>query len=293
VSVAALVVAVQPDGARAAGACEYNTAWGTPDEGLAKQVVDLVNQHRAGLGLSSVAHSATLMQAAEWKAGHMLGNGYMDHDDPAPAPRTADERLVDCGYRSPTWGENIAYGQSTAKAVMDSWLTSEGHRENIERPAFTAIGVGAVRNSGTPVYWTQVFGLGDGEVPPVSLLDLPVPAAAPASPANVAPVAKPSHARASKGKRTIKRRGRVAARRARGVGIQMRNATKLSVKVRVKGRKGTRLMLRCGGQVKARGIVRKRSLVRLNARRVVGTSCRVIIRAPKRTVSYRLIAVAS
>lgn len=294
VSVAVLVIAVQPDGARAAGSCEYGAGWAAADDGLAKQVVELVNRHRAGLGLSRVGSSTTLTVAAEWKAGHMLANAYMDHDDPAPLTRTADQRLVDCGYDSPTWGENIAYGQATAQAVMDSWLKSEGHRANIEHPAFTAVGVGAVHAAGTPVYWAQVFGLGDGEVSSAPLVDLPAPVPAPAAPTGIAAPkrAKQPKSAARKTKRTIKRRGKVAARRTRGVGIQMRRATQLTVRVRVRGRKGARLVLRCGGGVKSKAIAGKRRLVTLRARRVVATSCRVIIRAPRHAVRYRLTAVS-
>jgi len=291
VSVAALVVAVSPEGARAAGSCEYDATWSAPDDGLARQVVELVNKHRAGLGLPAVDHSQTLVRVAEWKAGHMMANGYMDHDDPAPLNRTADQRLVDCGYDSPTWGENIASGQSSAKAVVDGWLTSEGHRANIEDPEFSAIGVAAISAEGRPVYWAQVFGAVGGGPSPASLLDAPARAPLPAA---VRPASKQVRAPAGQkvGKRrTIKRRGRVAARRTRRVGISMRIATRLTVKVRVQGRRGARLLLRCGRRTKAKAVAGKGRAMTLRARRVGATSCRVIIRAPKRSVRYELTAV--
>ena len=40
---------------------------------------------------------------------------------------------------------------------MNGWLTSPGHRANIENPGFTAIGVGAGARDGR-IYWTQSFG---------------------------------------------------------------------------------------------------------------------------------------
>jgi hypothetical protein len=72
----------------------------------------------------------------------------------------------------------------------------------------------------------------------------------------------------------------------------MRDASKLTVKVRVLGRKGTRLQLRCGGRVKAKARVRARKAAVLRARRVVAGRCRVLIRAPKRSVRYKLTAIA-
>ena len=73
----------------------------------------------------------------------MAAYGYLDHDDPAPDARTAQERLAACGYPSAEWGENIASGYATAQAVVDAWLASPEHRANIERPEFRATGVGA------------------------------------------------------------------------------------------------------------------------------------------------------
>lgn len=43
-------------------------------------------------------------------------------------------------------GENIACGQATAKAVVDSWYESPGHRENILNPYACYLGVGCVYN---------------------------------------------------------------------------------------------------------------------------------------------------
>ena len=86
----------------------------------------------------------------------MAAYGYMDHDDPAPpVARTAGERIAACGYPSGTWGENIAEGYTSAQAVVDGWLSSAGHRANIENPVYHAIGVAA---AGAPLYWAQTFG---------------------------------------------------------------------------------------------------------------------------------------
>jgi hypothetical protein len=124
---------------------------------LAAQVVDLINAHRAEIGLRPLSVSPTLTAAATWKAQHMAAYGYLAHDDPgAPTPRTANERIVACGYAGGTWGENIAMGYTTSQAVVDAWLASPGHRANIERADYVATGV-AVAGAGQP-YWAESFG---------------------------------------------------------------------------------------------------------------------------------------
>ncbi len=54
-------------------------------------------------------------------------------------------------------GENIAYGNVSADALMDMWMASPGHRANILQPAYTHIGVGATRTGSGRVYATQNF----------------------------------------------------------------------------------------------------------------------------------------
>ena len=148
------------DAGAALGDCTPEASWGTERADLAGQVVTLVNQHRAGLGLVSLQVSPSLTKVAVWKARHMAAYSYMAHDDPAPPiARTTAQRYLDCGYPSnAVWGENIAYGYTSASSVLNGWLGSSGHRANIERSTFRAIGMGAAANGAGTIYWAQAFG---------------------------------------------------------------------------------------------------------------------------------------
>jgi hypothetical protein len=78
--VTALLAAVVPARAAAApvGDCRPGAGWAAPVVEPAARVVDLVNQHRAGLGLAPLAVSPTLSAAAVWKARHMATYRYRD-----------------------------------------------------------------------------------------------------------------------------------------------------------------------------------------------------------------------
>lgn len=53
-------------------------------------------------------------------------------------------------------GENIAKGYSSADKVVDGWMNSSGHRENILNDSFTKMVIGYYKdNSG--IYWVQGF----------------------------------------------------------------------------------------------------------------------------------------
>jgi uncharacterized protein YkwD len=176
-------------------------AWPAADASLATQVVAQVNQHRAELGLAQLTVDATLTDAATWKARHMAQYGYVSHDDPAPpVARTAYQRALDCGYSTAgEWGENIAAGQTTAADVMAGWLGSAAHRENIELPAFRAIGVGVAADAAGQLYWAQDFGsviVAAGATPPPAAPPVesppPAPPAAPPLPPPPAVVVPPA-----------------------------------------------------------------------------------------------------
>jgi cysteine-rich secretory family protein len=175
------------------GDCTPGAGWGTVRSDLGAQVVALVNQHRAGLGLGGLAESATLTAAAVWKAQHMAFYGYFSHNDPAPpVERSTGDRLAACGYAAAGWGENIAYGQSSATAVMQDWLGSPGHKANIEGSSFRAIGVGVAAAANGVLYWVQAFGtVADGGSPPPA----PPPAAPPPTPPPAPPPPAPPPAR--------------------------------------------------------------------------------------------------
>ncbi|CAA6816444.1 MAG: Transporter [uncultured Sulfurovum sp.] len=71
------------------------------------------------------------------------------------------ERIEDNGYSEyDTIGENIAGGFSTMEAVIDGWLESPSHCENLMRESFNEMGIAIVVNPDSQygVYWTQNFG---------------------------------------------------------------------------------------------------------------------------------------
>ncbi|MFE5245666.1 MULTISPECIES: sigma-70 family RNA polymerase sigma factor [unclassified Streptomyces] len=122
---------------------------------VAEQVISLVNTERAKEGCGPVSSNSLLTTAASRHSADMVARDYFSHTSPDGTDPGA--RITAAGYRWSTYGENIAKGQQTAAAVMDSWMNSSGHRANILNCAFKEIGVGKEDSSGGPV-WTQVFG---------------------------------------------------------------------------------------------------------------------------------------
>lgn len=52
--------------------------------------------------------------------------------------------------------ENVAYGELTAKEVVNGWLHSPGHKKNIEGN-YTLTGIGVAKDKNGTVFYTQIF----------------------------------------------------------------------------------------------------------------------------------------
>ncbi len=123
----------------------------------ALEVLRLTNAARAAHGCRALRWNAALGSAAAAHSADMRDRNYFDHN--TLDGRSPFDRIRATGYTYRAAGENIAAGQPTAAAVMNSWMNSPGHRANILNCDYTELGVGVARGgSGYGIYWTQVFG---------------------------------------------------------------------------------------------------------------------------------------
>jgi len=104
-----------------------------------------------------LALSGTLANVALGHAADMAEHDYFEHRD--LSGQTPADRVRAVGYREKLVGENIAYGPKTVEEVVQGWLDSPGHCENIMDPRFAEMGIGyaAGRSGRHGVYWVQVF----------------------------------------------------------------------------------------------------------------------------------------
>ncbi len=122
---------------------------------IEQQVVDLVNEERARYGLNPLQSNWELARVARYKSQDMIDKNYFSHTSPTYG--SPFKMMQDFGIRYTAAGENIAYGQRTPKEVMDAWMNSTGHRENILSAKFNQIGVGVAKSANGTLYWTQMF----------------------------------------------------------------------------------------------------------------------------------------
>lgn len=117
-----------------------------------QEVVKLTNAEREKQGLAALKIDTELSKVARAKSQDMKDNNYFDHNSPTYG--SPFDMMKKFGISYTTAGENIAQGQQTPEEVVQAWMDSQGHRENIMNSSFTHIGVGYVESGN---YWTQQF----------------------------------------------------------------------------------------------------------------------------------------
>lgn len=126
-----------------------------PGGDVQQQALRLVNEHRRRGGCDDLTADRRLIVAANRHAADMAGNGYFAHED-FHGDR-AGERVRAAGYEWSRYGENIARGQDSVYEVVDGWMHSPEHRENIMDCRLHEVGLGLAFSPDRTPYWVQDF----------------------------------------------------------------------------------------------------------------------------------------
>jgi uncharacterized protein YkwD len=131
-----------------------------------QHLLDLINEARARerrcgrsrfQSVPPLTPSPALNKAANAHALDISQRGELSHegfDGSQPA-----DRATRAGYRWRAIAENVAAGQTTAEAVLETWLQSPGHCANLMDPRYSQSGAAVAlnENDAKVVYWVQVY----------------------------------------------------------------------------------------------------------------------------------------
>lgn len=140
----------------------------SPKESLnSESIIHLTNKAREGKGLPPLLENHLLNVIALARAKDMLEKQYFDHV--SPTGRQASDLAQEVGYAYKVIAENIGSGLFyTNQKIVDGWMQSPGHRENILSADVREIGAAVLKGKmeGSETYVTvQIFGL---QSPPVA-----------------------------------------------------------------------------------------------------------------------------
>lgn len=122
-------------------------------------IVDLTNEERSNGKLTTLKRNDVLDAAAKLKAEDMAKNEYFAHYSPSGvSPWYWFDQV---SYNYVYAGENLAVHFTDSSDVVDAWMKSPTHRENIMNGTYAEIGVGTAKGiyKGAPtIFVVQLFG---------------------------------------------------------------------------------------------------------------------------------------
>ncbi len=121
---------------------------GMSEYGNAYEVLEIVNRKRAAKGLKELVMDQDLLDAAMLRAAEISVK--FSHVRPNGGQWNSVCKKM--------YAENIAYGADTPSSVMNGWMKSGGHKENILNGEYHSVGIGVFYKNGVR-YWVQCFGL--------------------------------------------------------------------------------------------------------------------------------------
>lgn len=131
------------------------------------EVIKFTNVERTEAGLPPLKENAELNISSEIKARDMLDEQYFAHDSPSNVG--VSDLAEEVNYDYILIGENLALGNfKDDQALIQAWMDSPGHRENILNERYEDIGVNVIKGvfEGRTVWMAvQHFGLPSSACP--------------------------------------------------------------------------------------------------------------------------------
>jgi hypothetical protein len=111
----------------------------------AEKLLTLTNVERSKKGLPNLIYNDKLAQAAEKKARDMFSENYWAHY--SPTGKTPWEFILSEGYKYEYAGENLAKDFMYSGDVVNAWMDSPSHRENLLKNEYSEVGFGVVNGT--------------------------------------------------------------------------------------------------------------------------------------------------
>jgi uncharacterized protein YkwD len=115
------------------------------------EILELINVHRIEAGLSPLNSMNIVKSVALTHTDYMVEKNSVNHDNFYQRKISLEQNA-----NATRVGENVAYAYSTAQSLVNAWINSDSHRENIEGD-YTDFEVSAEQNKEGKWYYTNIF----------------------------------------------------------------------------------------------------------------------------------------
>lgn len=115
------------------------------------EIMELINAYRINAGLNALSEHNTVKAVAYTHTDYMVEEANVSHDN-----FFLRQQSLEANANANIVSENVAYGFNSAASVVNAWLNSPSHRDNIEGD-YTDFDVSAEQNDEGKWYFTNIF----------------------------------------------------------------------------------------------------------------------------------------
>ena len=115
------------------------------------EVLELINEHRNSLNLNQLQSMPILKSVANRHTRDMIRDGKYSHNN-----FYLRSEYIKFKTNAATVSENVAYGYHNASSMVNAWVSSGGHRRNIESNA-THFDISIEPDINGRLYTTNIF----------------------------------------------------------------------------------------------------------------------------------------
>lgn len=115
------------------------------------EIMELINAHRINEGLTPLNDHSTVKAVAYTHTDYMIEVDNVSHDN-----FFERKQSLEVNANANIVSENVAYGFNSAASVVNAWLNSPSHKENIEGN-YTDFDISAEQNNEGKWYFTNIF----------------------------------------------------------------------------------------------------------------------------------------
>ncbi|MEM1311961.1 MAG: CAP domain-containing protein [Patescibacteria group bacterium] len=126
-----------------------------------EQIITAVNSRRIDSNLKPLIQNSKLNRSAQAKSDDMINSNPSYFSHISPTNKKWSDFIIESGYDYKTAGENLANGYDSVNIMVDSWMQSPSHKENILNSGVEDTGVGisyGKLDQKPTIFVTQHFG---------------------------------------------------------------------------------------------------------------------------------------
>lgn len=116
------------------------------------EIIEIINNYRVSIGLNTLGLINKVSEEALSHNAYMVNQGKPSHDFFYLRSQNLKNSI-----NAIKVSENVGFGFTNAQSIVNAWLNSEEHKQNIINPEFTNFGISTKQDENGKNYFTNIY----------------------------------------------------------------------------------------------------------------------------------------